>query len=52
MGVGARPSFGCNIGALVGGIASGSLHGLIWFFAVPPGCWVGIELRPWFGMSA
>lgn len=50
MGIGARLSFGCNIGALVGGIASGSLHGFVWFFAVLPGCWVGIRLRPWFGL--
>ena len=52
MGFGARLSFGCNIGAMVGGIASGSLHGFIWFFAVLPGCWVGIRLRPRFGLGA
>ena len=51
MGFGARLSFGCNIGALVGGIASGSLHGFVWFFAVLPGCWLGIRLRPVFGLS-
>jgi uncharacterized membrane protein YedE/YeeE len=45
MGIGARLSFGCNIGAMVGGIASGSLHGFVWFFAVLPGCWLGIRLR-------
>jgi uncharacterized protein len=50
MGIGARLSFGCNIGALVGGIASGSLHGFVWFFAVLPGCWVGVRLRPLFGL--
>ena len=32
MGYGARLSFGCNIGAYLGGIASGSLHG--WFWAL------------------
>jgi hypothetical protein len=48
MGVGARLGFGCNIGALVGGIASGSLHGFLWFIAVLPGCWLGMRLRPWF----
>ena len=52
MGVGARLSFGCNIGAMVGGIASGSLHGFVWFFAVLPGCWIGIKARPWFGLGA
>ncbi|MEI7713417.1 MAG: YeeE/YedE family protein [Rhodospirillales bacterium] len=51
MGIGARLSFGCNIGALIGGIASGSLHGFVWFFAVLPGCWLGIRLRPLFGLS-
>ena len=36
MGYGARLSFGCNIGAFLGGVVSGSLHGwwwLIWGFA-------------------
>ena len=51
MGWGARLGFGCNIGAFVGGIASGSLHGWIWFLAALPGCIVGIRLRPLFGMS-
>ena len=31
MGIGARLSFGCNIGAFLAGTASGSLHGWIWF---------------------
>ena len=31
MGWGARLGFGCNIGAFVGGVASGSLHGWVWF---------------------
>jgi uncharacterized membrane protein YedE/YeeE len=51
MGVGARLSFGCNIGALVGGIASGSLHGFVWLAAAIPGSWLGMRLRPWFGMA-
>ena len=36
MGWGARIGFGCNIGAFVGGVASGSLHGWIWFAAALP----------------
>ena len=52
MGVGARLAFGCNIGAMVGGISSGSLHGFLWFFAALPGCWLGIRLRPWFADDA
>lgn len=51
MGCGARLGFGCNIGAFVGGVASGSLHGWVWFLAALPGCLVGIRLRPVFGLS-
>ncbi|MGH6728082.1 MAG: YeeE/YedE family protein [Pseudolabrys sp.] len=51
MGWGARLGFGCNIGAFVGGVASGSLHGWIWFAAALPGCMIGIRLRPLFGLS-
>ena len=51
MGWGARLGFGCNIGAFVGGVASGSLHGWIWFAAALPGCLLGIRLRPLFGLS-
>jgi uncharacterized membrane protein YedE/YeeE len=51
MGWGARLGFGCNIGAFVGGVASGSLHGWIWFGAALAGCWVGIRARPWFGFA-
>ena len=50
-GWGARIGFGCNIGAFIGGVASGSLHGWIWFLAALPGCMIGIRLRPLFGMS-
>lgn len=51
MGWGARLGFGCNIGAFVGGLASGSLHGWVWFAAALPGCWLGIKLRPLFGLT-
>lgn len=51
MGWGARLGFGCNIGAFVGGVASGSLHGWVWFLAALPGCLTGIRLRPLFGLS-
>jgi uncharacterized membrane protein YedE/YeeE len=49
MGYGARLSFGCNIGAFLGGIASGSLHGWIWFVFAFAGTLAGIRLRPAFG---
>jgi len=51
MGVGARLSFGCNVGAFIGGASSGSLHGLVWLAAALPGCWIGIRLRPMFGLT-
>ena len=51
MGIGARLSFGCNVGAFTGGAASGSLHGLVWIAAVVPGCWLGIRARSWFGLK-
>jgi hypothetical protein len=51
MGWGARLGFGCNIGAFVGGVASGSLHGWVWFVMALLGSTVGIRLRPLFGLS-
>jgi len=51
MGYGARLSFGCNIGALFSGIASGSVHGWVWFGAAFGGSLVGIWLRPVFGLD-
>jgi len=51
MGWGARLGFGCNIGAFVGGVVSGSLHGWVWFAAALLGCSVGIRLRPAYGLS-
>jgi uncharacterized membrane protein YedE/YeeE len=52
MGYGARLSFGCNIGALLGGIASGSLHGWLWFTFAFAGTMLGIRLRPLFRMDS
>ncbi|KKB84986.1 membrane protein [Devosia limi DSM 17137] len=51
MGYGARLSFGCNIGALFSGIASGSVHGWLWFASAFVGSLGGIALRPVFGMD-
>jgi uncharacterized protein len=51
MGYGARLGFGCNIGAFLGGIASGSLHGWLWFAAAFAGTLIGIRIRPGFGLS-
>jgi uncharacterized protein len=52
MGWGSRLGFGCNIGAFVGGVASGSLHGWVWFGCALAGCYFGIRLRPLFGLSS
>ncbi len=51
MGYGARLAFGCNIGALFSGIASGSVHGWLWFAAAMAGTYLGIALRPAFGLT-
>ncbi len=52
MGYGARLAFGCNIGAYFSGIASGSLHGWLWFVAALIGTYAGLALRPAFGLAA
>ncbi len=51
LGYGARIAFGCNIGAFFSGVASTSLHGWVWIAAALPGNWVGMQLRPLFGMD-
>ena len=48
MGFGARLAFGCNIGALFSGIASGSLHGWTWFLFAFIGTYFGVKARRWF----
>lgn len=50
LGYGSRIAYGCNIGAFVSGVASGSLHGWLWIAAALPGSWVGIHLRRRFGL--
>lgn len=50
MGYGARIAFGCNVGAFFSGIASTSLHGWLWIACALPGCWLGLRLRPLFGL--
>ncbi|MBI5718784.1 MAG: YeeE/YedE family protein [Burkholderiales bacterium] len=51
IGYGARIAYGCNIGAFVSGVASGSLHGWLWIAAALPGTWLGIRLRRRFGLA-
>ncbi len=45
LGYGARLAFGCNIGALLAGIGSGSMHGWLWLVAGFIGSVVGVRLR-------
>nr|WP_240979468.1 YeeE/YedE family protein [Streptomyces sp. HNM0574] len=51
MGIGARLAGGCNIGAYLAGIASGSLHGWVWGAIALLGTWAGLRLRPLFGLG-
>lgn len=51
LGIGARMAYGCNIGAFFSGVASFSLHGWIWILFALPGNWLGVQLRPWFGLE-
>ncbi len=51
LGFGATVATGCNIGAFVSGVASGSLHGWVWIIAALPGNALGLRLRPLFGLD-
>ena len=51
MGYGARLAFGCNVGALFSGLASGSMHGWVWFALAFIGSLAGVRARAWFGME-
>lgn len=51
MGYSSRLAFGCNVGALVSGISTGSLHGWIWWVLAFLGTLVGIRLRARLGFS-
>lgn len=45
MGYGARIAYGCNIGGYLGGMISGSLHGLVWMIAALVGSACALKLR-------
>ena len=51
MGVGARLAGGCNIGAYLSGISVGNLSGWIWAGFAMIGTWIGLKLRPLFGLG-
>ncbi len=52
MGFGARLANGCNIGAYFSAIAAGNLSGWAWVVLALGGSWIGVRLRPWFGLEA
>lgn len=49
MGYSARLAFGCNVGAMLSGIATGSLHGWIWVPMAFAGTLIGLRVRRHFG---
>jgi len=51
MGYGARLAYGCNIGAYLGGILSGSLHGWGWLVFGFLGSLIGLRLKPFLAKS-
>lgn len=51
MGYSARLAFGCNVGAYVAGISTGSLHGWIWFALAFAGTMLGLRLRRRLGFE-
>lgn len=51
LGYSARMAFGCNIGGFLGGVASASLHGWVWFVMAYTGSLLGVRLRQRLGMN-
>ncbi len=49
MGYSSRLAFGCNIGAMLSGISTGSLHGWLWLPLAFCGTLVGVRVRRHFG---
>jgi uncharacterized membrane protein YedE/YeeE len=45
MGYSSRLAFGCNIGAMLSGVSTGSLHGWIWIPLAFVGTYFGVRLR-------
>lgn len=48
MGYSSRLAFGCNIGALLSGVSTGSLHGWLWLPLAFAGTLIGIRVRRYF----
>lgn len=51
MGFGARLANGCNIGAYFSAIAVGNVSGWAWMLLAVAGSWMGVKMRPLFGLN-
>ena len=49
MGYSSRLAFGCNVGAMLSGISTGSLHGWIWVPMAFAGTLIGVRVRRHYG---
>ena len=49
LGYSSRLAFGCNVGAMVSGISTGSIHGWIWVVMAFLGSLIGLRVRRYFG---
>jgi hypothetical protein len=49
LGYSSRLAFGCNIGAMLSGVSTGSLHGWIWMPMAFAGTLIGVRVRRHFG---
>lgn len=49
LGYSSRLAFGCNVGAMVSGISTGSVHGWIWVVLAFGGSILGVRMRRHFG---
>ena len=52
LGYSSRLAFGCNVGAMLSGISTGSVHGWIWVPLAFAGTLVGLRIRRHFGFDA
>ncbi|GKT33244.1 hypothetical protein ADUPG1_007219 [Aduncisulcus paluster] len=51
LGIGSRWAHGCNVGNLFSGVSCGAWSGMVFTVGCAFGCWVGVLVRPWFGVS-
>ena len=50
LGYSSRLAFGCNVGAMLSGISTGSIHGWIWVPLAFAGTIFGLRIRRQFGV--